>query len=77
MHNPESVLENDSSGILRYKRITSSRLRLPDITIINIKERTYRIVDFAVSADHKLRLEESGKWDKYFDLAGELKYCET
>ena len=28
----------------------------PDIIIINKKERTCRIVDFAVSADHRVKL---------------------
>ena len=30
-------------------------------------------MDFAVPADHSLKLKESEKKDKYFDLARELK----
>ena len=30
-------------------------------------------MDFAVLADHKIKLKESEKKDKYLDLAGELK----
>ena len=40
---------------------------------INKKERTYRIVIFAVPTDHKVKLKECENKDKYLDLAGELK----
>ena len=46
--------------------------RNPDLIIINKKKSTCKIVDFAVSADHRIKLKESEK-DKYFDLARELK----
>ena len=35
--------------------------------------RTCRIVDFVVPADHRVKLKEREKKDKYFDLARELK----
>ena len=35
--------------------------------------RTCKIVDFAVPADHKIKLKECEKKDKYVDLARELK----
>ena len=35
--------------------------------------RTYKIVDFAVPTDHRIKLKESEKEDKYLDLAWELK----
>ena len=35
--------------------------------------RIFRIVDFAVPADHRINLKESEKKDKYLDLARELK----
>ena len=41
--------------------------------IVNKKKRTCRIVDFAVPADHEVKLKESKKRDKYLDLARELK----
>ena len=47
--------------------------RQPDLVIVNKKKTTYRIVDFAVSADHRVKLKESEKRDKYQDLARELK----
>ena len=37
------------------------------------RKRTCRIVDFAVLADHRVKLKESEKRDKYLDLARELK----
>ena len=47
--------------------------RRPGIIIINKNKRTWKIVDFAVPADHRVKLEESEKKDKYLDLARELK----
>ena len=37
------------------------------------KKKTCRIVDFAVSADNRVKLKECEKRDKYQDLARELK----
>ena len=37
------------------------------------KKKTCKIVDFAVPADHKIKLKECEKRDKYLDLARELK----
>ena len=37
------------------------------------QQRTWQIVDFAVLADHRVKLKESEKKDKYLDLAKELK----
>ena len=37
------------------------------------KKRTCKIVDFAVPADHRIKLKEYEKKDKYLDLARELK----
>ena len=47
--------------------------RRPDLAIINKKKRTCRIVDFAVPADHREKLKESKKKDKYLGLTWELK----
>ena len=53
--------------------------RRPDLIIINKKKkkekkkRTCKIVDFAVPADHRIKLKECEKRDKYLDLARELK----
>ena len=37
--------------------------------IIDKKERTCRIMDFAVPADHKVKLKESKKKKKYLELS--------
>ena len=37
------------------------------------KMRIRKIVDFSVPADHRIKLKESEKKDKYLDLARELK----
>ena len=37
------------------------------------KKRTCKIVDFAVPADHRIKLKEYEKKDKYLNLARELK----
>ena len=47
---------------------------IPDLIIIKKKKkRTCKIVDFSVPADHRIRLKEGEKKDKYLDLARELK----
>ena len=50
--------------------------RRPDLIIINKKKKKKKIckiVDFAVLADHRIKLKECEKRDKYFDLSRELK----
>ena len=37
------------------------------------KKKIYKTVDFAALADHRIKLKECEKRDKYFDLARELK----
>ena len=37
------------------------------------KKKIYKIVDFAVPVDHRIKLKECEKKDKYRDLARELK----
>ena len=37
------------------------------------KKRIWKIVDFAVPEDHRIKLKECDKRDKYLDLARELK----
>ena len=77
MHNPESVLENDTHKLLWDFDIQTDHLisaRSQDLIIINKKKKsTCKIVDFAVLADHRIKLKESEKKDKYLDLARELK----
>ena len=44
-----------------------------DLIIMNKKKRPCKIVDFAVLVDHRIKLKECEKKDKYLDLAKELK----
>ena len=41
--------------------------------IINRKKRTCKTVDFAIPADHRVKLKENEKKNKYLDIAKELK----
>ena len=77
MHNLAPVLENNTHKLLwedfdiHTDHLISARR--PNLIIINKKKRTCKIVDFAVPADHRIKLKECEKKDKYLDLARELK----
>ena len=81
MHNPAPVLENDTHKLLWDFDIQTDHLisaRRPDLTIIKKKKkkkknRIRKIVDFAILADHRIKLKECEKKDKYLNLARELK----
>ena len=77
MHNSASVLENATHKLLWDFNIQADHLipaRRPDLIIINKKKKgTCKIVDFAVPADHRIKLKKCEKKDKYLDLARELK----
>ena len=76
MHNPAPVLENDTHKLLWDFNIQTDHLisaRRPDLIIINKKKKICKIVDFAVAADHRIKLNEYEKRDMYVDLARELK----
>ena len=64
-----NICQLNSSGVLTCKWI--SQMTRPYNN--QQKKRTCKIVDFAVSADHRLKLKESEKMDKYLDFARELK----
>ena len=63
----------NSYGTLTYTQITLISARRPDLIVINKKKRTCKIVDFAVLTDHRIKLKEREKKDKYLDLPWELK----
>ena len=44
-----------------------------ELMMVKKKMRTYRIVYFAVPADHKVKIKENEKSDKHLDLARELE----
>ena len=51
---------------------------LPKLIIIRScaktrKKRKYQLVDFFILADHRVRIKENKKIDKYLDLDRELK----
>ena len=83
MHNPLSVL--DTHKLLWDFGIQTDHListRRPDFIVINKKKkkkrkkkrkRTCKIMDFSVSANHRIKLKVSRKKVKYQDLARELK----
>ena len=78
MHNPVPVLENDTHKLRWDFDIQTNHLilaRRPDLIIINkkIKKRTSKIVDFAVPAEHRIKLKECEKKNKYLDLARKSK----
>ena len=76
MHNPAPVLENDTHKLpwgfdIQTDQLISAR-RL-DLKIINKTKKICKIVAFAVPADHRIKLKECEKRDKYLNLARELK----
>ena len=81
MHNPAPILEDDRHKLLWDFDINTDHLispRRPDLMTINNnnnkkKKKICKIVDFAVPADHRIKLKECEKRDKYLDLARELK----
>ena len=77
MHNPASVMENETYKLYWDFGIQTDPLilaRWPDLIIVNNKKKkTCKIVDFAVPADHRVKLKENEKKDKYLNLAWELK----
>ena len=77
---PASVLQNATHKLRCDFVIKTDHLiapRRPDLIIINKKKKkkkkTCKIVDLAVPVDHRVKLKESEKKDKYLDLAWELK----
>ena len=83
MHKPESVLENETHlwdfEMQMDYLIQAGR---SDLEIIKNKtkrktknhptQRTCCLVYFAVLSDHKVKIKENDKRDKYSDIAGEL-----
>ena len=74
MHNPASVLDNDTHKLLWDFDIQTHHLISKTRPYNNQqKKRICKIVVFAVPADHRIKLKESEKKDKYGELARELK----
>ena len=72
MYKPEPILENaqNSLGFRDTKWSLNTKQKI-NLMIINKKNRSCRVVDFAVPADHGIKIQESKKRDMYSDLAWE------
>ena len=82
MQNRDSALENETHKILWDFELQTDYLisnRRPDLVKVNKKKkkkkkkRTRRIVNFVVPVDHRVKLKESEKRNKYLHFAWELK----
>ena len=75
MHNPAPVLENNTHKLQQDFDVQTGNLissRRPDLIII--KKREFAKLSTLLSrADHRIKLKECEKKDKYLDLARELK----
>ena len=75
MHNPESVLKNETLKILWDFEIQIDHLVSASDSQQKKekKKRTCQIVDLAIPTDHRVKLRENKKRDKYLYLAWELQ----
>ena len=81
MYNPAPVQENDTQKLpwdFDVQTDHQMSARRPDLIIINQKKKKKKkkickIVDFTIPADHRIKLKECEKRDKYLDLTRELK----
>ena len=75
-HQPESVLENEDYKILWDFSIQTDHVieaRRPDLVVVDKKERSCKIIDFAVPGDSRIEEKEKDKIEKYQDLGRELQ----
>ena len=76
MHNYILLLENETHELwdfdIQTYHLTAAR-RADLIIINNKKKRICKTLDFAVLIDHRIKLKENEKKDKYIELARELK----
>ena len=76
MKNSQGVNYNNDNNNDNNKTDHLISARIPDLIITKKKKKkkkkTCEIADFAVSADHKIKLKENEKKDKYLELAREL-----
>ena len=76
MHNPDFIMEKETQKLLwdfegQTDHLISARWQ--HLAIANRKKRTCQIVDFAIPADHRVKLEESEENDEYLNLNRELE----
>ena len=75
-HEPESVLENEDYKILWDFSIQTGHVveaRRPDLVVADKKERSCKIIDFAVPGDSRIEEKEKDKIEKYQELGRELQ----
>ena len=75
-NNPAPVRENDTHELLWDFDIHTDHIisaRRPNLIVINKKRGTGKIVGFTLPADHRIKLKECEKKDKYLNLAKGLK----
>ena len=73
---PAPIVENDTHKLWWDIDIHTDQLispRRPGLIIIIKRKRTCKIIDFAIPADHRIKMKECEKKDKYLKLARELK----
>ena len=73
MHNPAPVLENNTHKLWHTHGSPNIGQKTRPNNYQQKKKRTRKIIDFAVPDDHRIKLKECEKKDKYLDLARELK----
>ena len=75
-HEPESVLENEDNEIFWDFSIQTDHVieaRGPDLVVVSKKERSCKIIDFAVAGDIRIEEKEKDKIENYQDLGRELQ----
>ena len=75
-HEPQSVLENEDYKILWDFSIQTDHVieaRRPDLVVVDQKERSCKIIDFAIPGDSRIEEKEKDKIEKYQDLEKELQ----
>ena len=76
MHNPQSILENETHKILHDFVIQMEHpisARRPDLEIVNTKEWTRWKVFSVGPADYRAKLKKGEKKDKYQDISREIE----
>ena len=75
-HEPERFLENEDYKILWDFSIQADLVieaRRPDLIIVDKKERSCKMIDFAVPRDSRIEEKEKDKIEKHQDLGRELQ----
>ena len=76
LHEPDSVLENEDYKILWDLSIQTDHVieaRRPDLVVVDKKERSGKIIGFAVPGDNGIEEKEKDKIQKCQDLRRELQ----